>query len=247
MSMRTAITDVRVNGARPENSFVANTRAIRILPRLVCLLSVIILCLHAIPLRAADSRHLATVPALGVLAGGQIGTVHYVILQIDTDSRHMGPTVQFNEVNLGGGSIVSENWKEGVTHAVAAAMRAVGEEGRDWVITIKNRSYHASTDGMSASSAIAVGIVAAWRGDDVRSDVALTGNIMPNGQIESVGALPVKVEAAVRAQFKTILVPRGQLDTDDRDLSQLATRWNIRIIEVATLEEAYRLMTTPRH
>lgn len=77
---------------------------------------------------------------------------------------------------------------------------------------------------MSASSAIAVGIVAAWRGDDVRSDVALTGTIMPNGQIESVGALPVKVEAAVRAQFKTILVPRGQLDTDDRDLSQLATR-----------------------
>ncbi len=67
------------NDARPENSFVANKIAIRSLPRLVCLLSVIILCLQAIPLRAADSRHLATVPALGVLAGGQLGTVHYVV------------------------------------------------------------------------------------------------------------------------------------------------------------------------
>ena len=64
------------NDARPENSFVANKIAIRSLPRLVCLLSVIILCLQAIPLRAADSRHLATVPALGVLAGGQLGTIY---------------------------------------------------------------------------------------------------------------------------------------------------------------------------
>jgi predicted S18 family serine protease len=112
------------------------------------------------------------------------------------------------------------------------------------VITIKNRSYSALTEGMSASSAVAVGIVAAWRGDDVKSDVALTGIIAPDGQIESVGALPAKVEAAARAHFKTILVPRGQLETADWDLSQLAIRWNINIVEVATLEEAYQLMTT---
>jgi predicted S18 family serine protease len=97
---------------------------------------------------------------------------------------------------------------------------------------------------MSASSAVAVGIVAAWRGDGVKSDVALTGTIMPDGQIESVGALLIKVEAAARAQYKTILVPRGQLDKADQDLSLLAARWNITIIEVATLDEAYQLMTT---
>jgi uncharacterized protein len=97
---------------------------------------------------------------------------------------------------------------------------------------------------MSASSAVAVGIVAAWRGDNIKSDVALTGKIMPDGQIEPVGALLVKIETAARAQFKTVLVPRGQLDTADWDLSQLATRWNIKVIEVATLEEAYQLMTT---
>ena len=67
---------------------------------------------------------------------------------------------------------------------------------------------------------------------------------MPDGQIELVGALLIKVEAATRAQFKTILVPRGQLDTADWDHSQLAPRWNIKIIEAATLEEAYQLMTT---
>ena len=69
---------------------------------------------------------------------------------------------------------------------------------------------------------------------------------MPDGRIESVGGLLIKVEAAARNQFKTILVPRGQVHKADWDLSQLAARWNITIIEVATLEEAYQLMTTAR-
>ncbi len=212
---------------------------------LVPILSAIILCTQALPLWSADSRRFATVPALGVLAGRQTGIIHYVVLQIDKDPRQEGPTVQFNESNLVGGSVVSEDWKEGVKQAVVAAMKAVGEDGREWVITIKNRSFSKLTEGMSASSAVAVGIMASLRDDDVKSDVALTGKIMPDGQIEPVGALLIKVEAAARAQFKTILVPLVQLDTADWDLSQLATRWNIKVIEVATLKEAYQLMTTP--
>ena len=225
---------------------MADGSATRKTPHLILLFSAIILCTQVSPLWSADSRRVATVPALGVLADGQTGIVHYIALQIDRDLRQEGPTVQFNEINLGGGSVVSEDWKEGVKHAVTAATKAVGEDGRGWVITIKNRSYNAWTEGMSASSAVAVGLVAAWRGDDIRSDVVLTGTIMPNGQIESVGAVFTKVEAAARAQFKTILIPRGQLNKADRDLSQLALRWNITVIEVATLEEAYQLMTTAR-
>lgn len=223
---------------------MADRRETRNIPHLVVFLSAIILCSQAFPVFSSDSRHFATVPALGVLAGGQTGIIHYIVLQIDNDPRRGGPTVQFNEINLGGGSIVSEDWKEGVEQAVVAATRAVGGDGREWAITIKNRSYSALTEGMSASSAVAVGIVAAWRGDNIKSDVALTGKIMPDGQIEPVGALLVKIETAARAQFKTVLVPRGQLDQADWDLSQLTTRWNIKVIEVATLEEAYTLMTT---
>jgi predicted S18 family serine protease len=225
---------------------MANGSATRKTPHLILLLSAIILCAQVSPLWSADSRRVATVPALGVLADGQTGIVHYIALQIDRDPRQEGPTIQFNEINLGGGSVVSEDWKEGVKHAVTAATKAVGEDGREWMITIKNRSYNALTGGMSASSAVAVGLVAAWRGHDVKSDIALTGTVTPGGQIEPVGALLIKVEAAARARFKTVLVPRGQLDKADWDLSQLALRWNITVIEVATLEEAYQLMTTAR-
>lgn len=215
-------------------------------PHLPLLFSTIMLSLSALPLWSADSHRVAAVPALGVLTGGQTGAVHYIVLQIDKDPRGEGPTVQFNEISLGGGSVVSQDWEKGVTQAVAAATKATGEDGREWVITIKNRSYNSLTEGMSASSAVAVGIMAAWRGDKVKPHVALTGEIMPDGQIKSVGSLPIKVEAAARAQFTTLLIPRGQLDTADWDLSLLATKWGINILEVATLEEAYQLMTAGR-
>ena len=130
-------------------------------PRLLLLLSAIVLCAQALPLWSADSRRIATVPALSVLVDGQTGIVHYVVPQIDKDPRQEGPTAHFNELNLGGGSIVSEDWKQGVTQAVVTAMRAAGEDGREWVITIKNRSHKALTEGMSVSSATAVGILAA--------------------------------------------------------------------------------------
>ncbi len=223
---------------------MADEKWARQMPHFIFLLTVIIFCTHALPVWAGDSRRFATVPALAVLADGKTGVVHYIVLQIEKDLRQEGPTIQFNEIHLGGGSIVSEDWKEGVKQAVVAAAKAVGEDGRDWVVTIKNRSSNKLTEGMSSSSAVAVGIMAAWRGDSVRPDVALTGTITPGGQIESVGALLIKIEAAARAQFKTILVPRGQPADADWDLSQLAASWNVKIIEVATLEEAYLFMTT---
>lgn len=104
-------------------------------------------------------------PALSVLANTQAGPVHYIVLQLDKDPQQGGPTIRFNEGNLCGGSIVSGHGKEGLAQAVAAVTKAVGEDGHEWVITIKNRSYNALTEG----------------------DVALTGQIMPNDRIEAAG------------------------------------------------------------
>jgi hypothetical protein len=58
---------------------MANRSATRKTPYLVLLLSAIILCTQAFPAWSADSRRLATAPALSVRAGGQTGIVHYVV------------------------------------------------------------------------------------------------------------------------------------------------------------------------
>lgn len=195
----------------------------------------------------SDNIRAAAVPALAVLSDGKTGVVHYIVIQVATDSQSDGPMIQFSEINFGGGSLVGDDWKAGVRQAVLTALRYLGEDGRDWVVTIKNRSYNSMTDGMSASGAVAVGIIAAWRGEPMRPDVAMTGQIAPDGTIIAVGSIPQKMEAAARQHFKKILVPRGQLQTTEWDLTNLAATRQMTVVEVGTLEEAYQTMAGTPH
>ncbi|MBI4401269.1 MAG: hypothetical protein HY581_06520, partial [Nitrospirae bacterium] len=108
---------------------------------------------------------------------------------------------------------------------------------------IKNRTYSSFTDGSSASSAVAVGIMAAWRGDQVRPGVALTGEITADGRILEVGQLLGKLDGAASANMHTMLVPKSQAHTSEWDLLQQGRQRNITVIEVGSLQEAYDLMT----
>lgn len=198
----------------------------------------------ATPAHAGSASRVISVPALGVQGEGLPGVVNYILIQFDRTTTEDGPTVQFNEVNFGGGSLVGEEWKEGVRRAVRAVAQAVGDDGRDWLITIKNRSMTALTDGMSASAAVAVGIMAVYRGDVIGSDVALSGQVTPDGRLDVVGGLPAKIEAAAGAHYRTIVVPRDQTLTPDWMLTtEVASRKRVQLIQVSTLEEAYQAMT----
>lgn len=102
----------------------------------------------------------------------------------------------------------------------------------------------AFTDGTSASAAIAVGIMAAYKGDVIGSDIALSGQIMPDGRLDVVGGLPAKIDAAAVAHYRTVVVPRDQMLTPDWMLSnEVASRRRVQLIQVETLEEAYQVMT----
>ena len=193
---------------------------------------------------AGAASRVIVVPALGVQGEGLPGVVNYILIQFDRTTAEDGPTVQFNEFNLGGGSLVSEEWKQGVRRAVRAVAQAVGDDGHDWLITIKNRSATAFTDGMSASAAVAVGIMAAYRGDEIESDVALSGQITPDGRLDVVGGLDRKIEAAADAHYRAIVVPRDQMLAPDWILTtEVAGRNRVQLIQAATLEEAYQAMT----
>jgi Lon protease (S16) C-terminal proteolytic domain len=207
---------------------------------------VFILVLAAMPAipAYAGSSNIVSVSTLGIQGEGLPGVVNYILVQLDHVASQGGPTIQFNEVNLGGGSLVGEEWKEGARRAVRAVLHTVGDSGHDWMITIKNRSATSLTDGMSASAAVAVAIMAAYRGGAIRSDVALSGQITPDGRLDVVGGLPVKIEAAANAHYRAIIVPRDQVLTPDwMSSTDVASRRRIQLIHVGTLDEAYQAMT----
>ena len=209
--------------------------------RLVC---VMILAVLSALSSYAGSSNIVSVPALGIQGEGLPGVVNYIVVQLDHVATQSGPTVQFNEVNLGGGSLVGEEWKEGARRAVRAVTHAVGDSGHDWLITIKNRSTTSWTDGMSASAAVAVAIMAAHRGESIRPDAALSGQITSDGRLDVVGGLPVKIEAAANAQYRMIVVPQDQpLTSDWITATEVAARKRVQLIQVGTLDEAYHAMT----
>src|SRR6187401_1492261 len=66
-------------------------------------------------------------------------------------------------------------------------------------------------DGPSAGVTMATAIVSAARGEPIRSDVAMTGEITPSGLVLPVGGTREKAMAARRQGIKTMILPQGNL------------------------------------
>jgi len=215
----------------------------RLVDRIVLLAMALLACPASSSAIWAESSRVVSVPALAVsvIGGQQVGNVYYIVLQLDRDPQGRGPTILFSEASAG--TTVDDVWKDGARVAMTAAARVMGEDARDWQLTIKNRSRYSLAGGSSASSAIAVGIIAAWRGDSIRSSVVLTGVIAQDGRIEEVGDLPAKLQGAATANMRSMLVPKGEAKTAEWDLFELGQQRNINVVEVATLREAYEFMT----
>ena len=216
-------------------------------PRLLIVLFLLVVCKGAVG--AVEQRVFISIPALGVIdqGGKLVGTTHYLVVQIDRLSDLSGPQVQFNEGSraLGTfkGSALSPDWKDAARMAVDAAARAIGEDPRSWLVTVKNVSNAYLTDGPSASAVLAVGIVAALRGDTLPPNVAMTGQVEPDGRISAVGGIPEKLQGAARSGLSVVLIPKGQLRTKDWDVRPLAESLRLTVWEVGPLREAYEKIT----
>lgn len=66
-------------------------------------------------------------------------------------------------------------------------------------------------DGPSAGSAIALALASFMTGERLRRDVAVSGEIDTQGRITAVGGLDIKLETAIGAGCKTVVVPAENL------------------------------------
>jgi ATP-dependent Lon protease len=66
-------------------------------------------------------------------------------------------------------------------------------------------------DGPSAGGAIALALASALSEHAIRRDVAMTGEIDTHGRIKAVGGLDIKLETAVDAGCKTLIIPMENL------------------------------------
>ncbi|MFL6280732.1 MAG: endopeptidase La [Vicinamibacterales bacterium] len=94
-------------------------------------------------------------------------------------------------------------------------------------------------DGPSAGVTMATAIVSAARGEPIRSDVAMTGEITLSGLVLPVGGIREKALAARRYGIKTFVLP----EMNEQDLSELPAevRAEMTFVAARTLEDVLKV------
>jgi ATP-dependent Lon protease len=94
-------------------------------------------------------------------------------------------------------------------------------------------------DGPSAGVTMATAIVSALKGQTIKEDVAMTGEITLSGLVLPVGGIREKALAARRHGIKTFILPA--LNASDLAELPAEVRDTMRFVPVATLEEALKV------
>ena len=99
---------------------------------------------------------------------------------------------------------------------------------------MQTASEGGGVEGDSASIAVAVAIISALKKVPVRQDTAMTGSLSVRGEVLAVGGVTQKVEAAIHAGIKRVLVPKS----NEQDILLIgAEKAKIKIIPVATIKD----------
>ncbi len=125
--------------------------------------------------------------------------------------------------------------KEAIKNVSAIIMKYFGEdvkETRD--IFVQFLQTYEGVEGDSASIAVATSIISALKNIPVKQEVAMTGSLSVRGEVLPVGGVSSKVEAAIDAGIKIVIVPKSNLQDIVVDNEKLK---KVKIIPVQTIEE----------
>jgi Lon-like ATP-dependent protease len=139
------------------------------------------------------------------------------------------------EEEIGGGSrtLKRKSMAKGSVENVLTVLRACGLRPQDYDLHI-NFPGGTPVDGPSAGMAMAVAVASAIRGIPVDHELAMTGEVSIHGRIKPIGGVLAKVEAALQAGAKRVLIPA---DNWQKGFDKLG---DIEVIPVQSIHEAFR-------
>ncbi|OQB15934.1 MAG: Lon protease 2 [Firmicutes bacterium ADurb.Bin193] len=161
-------------------------------------------------------------------------------------------TVMDIEVNAtaGSGKLVItgiiEN-EELVNHAQRLTRKSSAKSSVENMLTVLKRYYgidflqydihinfpgSAPIDGPSAGVAIACGVYSAVYGVPIDSQIAMTGEIAIQGTVRPVGGVVAKVEAAINAGIKKVIIPK-------ENYRELFSKMDIEVVSVENIFEVF--------
>jgi Lon-like ATP-dependent protease len=140
--------------------------------------------------------------------------------------------------------MLKEIAQESIKNVSAILKKFTGKDVRNIDIHIQFIGTYMGVEGDSASVSVATAVVSAIEGIPVRQDVAMTGSLSVRGDVLPVGGVTYKIEAAVKAGIKTVLIPRmnlGDVLIEER-YKPLVT-----IIPVDTIDDVLKVALVPEN
>lgn len=142
---------------------------------------------------------LAVMGANGIYSG-----IISIIEAVVTDNK-LNPTV-FSTGKLG------EIAKESVTNVSAFVKKIFNESLQNKDIYIQFLQSYEGVEGDSASCAIATAIISSLRDIPIKQNTAMTGSLSIRGEVLPIGGVTAKVEAAIDAGMKKVIVPKSNVE-----------------------------------
>lgn len=160
--------------------------------------------------------------------GGETGIYSGIILPIESQ---VTPGGKESEIIATGK--LGEIAKEAIKNVSAIIKRYFGEdikETRD--LYVQFLQAYEGVEGDSASIAVATSIISALKDVPVRQDMAMTGSLSVRGEVLPIGGASAKVEAAIEAGIKKVIIPKANfkdiiIDKDKIDRIEIVVVENI--------------------
>lgn len=184
-------------------------------------------------------RHIQTViPILGTTmsdAAVPIGIVAEVHLEFLQRRDHSGLDVQFETTPGKFSPYAQQSVRQALDRVVAAA--ALNPDS--WTIRFRLPYPGVTLYGESLSAMTALNIVALAKNDPVDETTIMTGTVMEDGHVGTVGGVPLKIVAAHKQHFRKVLIPE-EFDVADGDWE---TPFLMDVSPVGSISKAYLALT----
>jgi len=127
--------------------------------------------------------------------------------------------------------------KEAVENVSAIIKKYFGKHITNYDVHIQFIGTYEGVEGDSASISVATAVVSALEGIPVDQSIAMTGSLSIRGHVLPVGGVTAKVEAAIEAGLKKVLIPRANLQDVILDEEH---EGKIEVIPVSTVYEVLK-------
>jgi len=176
--------------------------------------------------------------------GSAIGRVNGLAVLIDSSAgmvlpieAEIAPASSRSEGKLIATGKLGKIANEAVQNVSAIIKRLSGKDISKKDMHIQFLQTYEGVEGDSASISVAAAIISAFEGIPIKQNLAMTGSLSVRGEVLPVGGVTAKLQAAIKAGFTEVIIPKANIQDIVLPKSELA---KIKVIPASDLNDVVK-------